>query len=246
MSHDPAVCSASGAALGSARDLLRRVRARERRRCEVLRTVRQCAHARVPELRAPACGRRPLLRRVRLAAGSGGRAACGYCTGRGTAARLGPVRRSRRVHGALGATRRRGSARAPLALLRHLQPIDQALRRDGREVHRRCSDGRLGDTDRHRGRRRARRPLRARPGGGGLRARRRGRRARPPRAGRGAHRRGSGDDRRREPGHGRRRPRQHSLAHPVGGRARHGPRRRGDPADDRADDRLRECRLARR
>ena len=48
---------------------------------------------------------------------------------------------------------------------------DRALRRHGREVHRRRGDGRLGHAGRERGRRRARGPRRARP-------RRRGRRAR--------------------------------------------------------------------
>ena len=40
-------------------------------------------------------------------------------------------------------------------------------------------------------------------------------------------------------GHGRRRPRQHGVARPVGGGARHGLRRRVDAARDRADDRVR-------
>ena len=46
-------------------------------------------------------------------------------------------------------------------------------------------------------------------------------------------------------GHGRRRSRQHRLARPVGGRARHGARRRLDAARDRADDRVRRGRRVR-
>ena len=165
--------------------------------------------------------------------------------GRRAPARLGAVRRPGRLHDALGVARRRGGARAPLALLRHLPPADRALRRHGREVHRRRGDGGVGDADGDRGRRRARGAGRARPRRGGLGARRRGRRAGAARAGRRADRRGGGDDRRRGPGHGRRRPRQHGLAHPVGRRARHGARRRGDAPRDRADDRLRGRRRAR-
>ena len=54
---------------------------------------------------------------------------------------------------------------------------DRALRRDGREVHRRRGDGGVGDADRHRGRRRAGGAGGARPGRGRHGARRRGRRA---------------------------------------------------------------------
>ena len=68
---------------------------------------------------------------------------------------------------------------------------------------------------------------------------------RPARSGRRAHGRGGGDARRRRRGDGRGRPRQHGLADPVGRRARAGARRRGDPARDRADDRLRGRRRAR-
>ena len=93
-------------------------------------------------------------------------------------ARLGALRRPRRLHRRVREPRRRGDARAALPLLRHLPAADRALRRDGREVHRRRGDGRLGHADRDRGRRRARRPRRARPRRRGLRARRRGRRAR--------------------------------------------------------------------
>ena len=140
---------------------------------------------------------------------------------------------------------RRGHARAPLPLLRHLPAADRAVRRHGREVHRRRGDGGLGNADRDRGRRRAGGAGRARPGRGGRGARRRGRRARASRPGRRPHRRGGGDARRRGAGHGRRRPGQHGLADPVAGRARLGARRRGDAARDRADDRLRGRGLAR-
>ena len=146
---------------------------------------------------------------------------------------------------ALRGARRRGDARAPLALLRHVPAADRALRRHGREVHRRRGDGRLGHADRDRGRRRARGPRRARPRRRRLGARRRGRRRRAAGARRRPHRRGRGHDRRRGPGHGRRRPRQHRLADPVGRRAGHRLRRRGDAARDRADDRLRGRRRAR-
>ena len=121
---------------------------------------------------------------------------------------------------------------------------DRALRRHGREVHRRRGDGRLGHAGRHRGRRRARRPSGARP-----RRRRAGARDEvgAPSCGRGrrAHRRGGGHARRRGPGDGRRRPRQHRVAHPVGSRPGHRARRRGDAARDRGGDRLRGRRRAR-
>ena len=121
---------------------------------------------------------------------------------------------------------------------------DRALRRNGREVHRRRGDGGLGYADRDRRRRRARCPRRTRSRSCGLRARRRGRSLRPTSAGRSAHRRSGGHARRRGAGHGRRRPREHRLAHAVGRRAGHGVRRRVDAARDRADDRLRGRRLA--
>ena len=88
----------------------------------------------------------------------------------------------------------------------------ELLRRDGREVHRRRGDGRLGHADGDRGRRRARGARRARPGRGGDRARRRGRRGGAPRPRRRPHRRGGRVARRRGRGDGRRRPRQHRLA----------------------------------
>ena len=123
--------------------------------------------------------------------------ACAAAARRRAPARLGALRRPRRLHDALGAARPGGGARAPLALLRDLQPADRPLRRHGREVHRRRGDGGLGHADRDGGRRRARGARGARPRGGGLGARRRGRRARAARARRRADRRGGGDDRRR-------------------------------------------------
>ena len=107
----------------------------------------------------------------------------------------------------------------------HRAHADRALRRNGREVHRRRGDGGLGHAGRAGGRRRAGRPRGARPRRGRPRARRRaaGPRRRP-------HRRGRGHARRRGPGDGRRRPRQHRLARAVGGRAGHGPRRGVDQA----------------
>ena len=140
---------------------------------------------------------------------------------------------------AVGVARRGGRARAALALLRHLPPADRRLRRHGREVHRRRGDGRLGNADGDRGRRRASGACRARPRGGGVRARRRGGRRGAAGPRRRAHRRGGGDARRRRAGHGRRRSRQHGLARPVGRRAGHRVRRRVDATRDRAGDRLR-------
>ena len=77
---------------------------------------------------------------------------------------------------ALGDSRRRGGAGAAVSLLRHGRATDRALRRHGREVHRRRGDGGLGYADRDRGRRRACRPRRARPRRRGVGSRRRGRR----------------------------------------------------------------------
>ena len=106
---------------------------------------------------------------------------------------------------------------------------DRALRRHGREVHRRRGDGRLGHADRDRGRRRASRPRRARSRRRRERARRRGRTLSSG-SSRSSHRRSRRHDRRRRPGHGRRRSRQHGLACPVGRRPGHGVRGRIDAA----------------
>ena len=88
---------------------------------------------------------------------------------------------------------------------------DRAVRRHGREVHRRRRDGGLGRADRSGGRCRARRSCSDRP-----RRRDSGDRSAAARPGRHSHGRGSGHARRDEPGHGCGRPRQHGLPDPVG------------------------------
>ena len=152
------------------------VRDRERARREVLRRVRRGAAAPSPR-RSPAACR----------------------AGRRAAAGLDPLRRPGRVHHAVGGPRRRGRARAPVALLRHLPDADRPLRRHRREVHRRRGDGGVGRAGGDGGRRRAGGARGARPGRRGRGARRGGRLARAARPRRRAHRRGGGHDRRRRP-----------------------------------------------
>ena len=82
----------------------------------------------------------------------------------GAAACLRPLRRPRRLHPLVRGPRPGGRPRAPLALLRHGGRGHRAVRRDGREVHRRRRDGGVGRAGRPRGRRRAGGPRRARPG----------------------------------------------------------------------------------
>ena len=89
------------------------------------------------------------------------------------------------------------------------------LRRDRREVHRRCRDGRLGHPDRPRGRRRAGGPRGAGPGRRGPRPGRR-----DPGTGRRPDRRGRRHDRGHESGPGRGRSGQHRQPPPVGRRSR--------------------------
>ena len=103
----------------------------------------------------------------------------------------------------------------PDPLLRPRARRHRPVRRHGREVHRRRGDGRLGRAGRPRGRRGARRP-------GGARAGRRRPGAGPGHRGpsRRPDRRGGRDDRRDEPGDGRRRPRQHGQPAPVRRRRR--------------------------
>ena len=222
---------------------LRGLRNRQRGRAQVLPRVRRAACARpCPACGAgnpPAakfcgdCGTRP--RRGRdVTACRAGRA-----SGR-AAPRVRPLRRPRRLHHGLGGARRRGHAGAADALLRCRTHDHRALRRDGREVHRRRGHGRVGRAGGPGGRRRAGRPRRARPRRGGARAR-----PRPPSAGGGVDRRGRGHARRTGRRHGRGRPRQHRLARAVGRRARNGARRRGDAAIERSGHRVRGRRHAR-
>ena len=131
-------------------------------------------------------------------------------TGRcGTAPRLGAVRRPGRVHERLGGPGRRGNARTAHAVLRPCADNDPALRRHGREVHRRRGDGGLGRADRAGGRRGAGRAGRTRAAGRGVHAR-----SEPEGACGRLERRGRGHTRRGGPGHGRGGSRQHRLAHP--------------------------------
>ena len=205
--------------------------------------MRHAAHARLCQLRRDERADGEVLRRVRLRArggsGAGHQQLGGAGPGLRAPARVRPVRRPRRLHSAFGDARLRGGAGASDPLLRHVQPVDRALRRHGREVHRRRGDGRLGHADRHRGRRRARsarsaRPRRRRVGPG-----RRSRCARAARAGRRPHRGGGGDNGRGAPGYGRRRPRQHGVAGAVGRGSGRGVRGRVDAQGNRADGRLR-------
>ncbi len=77
----------------------------------------------------------------------------------------------RRFHDRLRGPRRRRDTRAPLPLLRHLARDHRALRRHGREVHRRRGHGGLGNSDGDRGRRGTRRASGPRPRRGRARAR---------------------------------------------------------------------------
>ena len=93
-----------------------------------------------------------VLRRVRTAARGLDPAPttrAGRAAARGRApARLRPLRGPRRLHRRVRGARRRGDARAAVPLLRHVPPPHRALRRHGREVHRRRGDGGLGHADR--------------------------------------------------------------------------------------------------
>ena len=121
--------------------------------------------------------------------------------GRRAAAGVGAVRGPGRLHDAERASRSRGGPRAAVALLRPLPIADRALRRHGREVHRRRGDGGLGHAGRARGRRRTRGQGRAgadERGGAAGRGGRNARAARPRggadrQRGRGRRRRGRGD-----------------------------------------------------
>ena len=211
----------------------------------LLPRVRQRAPGELPQLRLAAARRRQVLRGVRHADRRRRRQRRRRPRSPANAgAPTGPIAERRLVSilfaDLVGFTtlvrgpRRRGDARAPVALLRACRRGHRPLRRHDREVHRRRRDGRLGRADRARERRRARGPRRARPRGRGQDPRPRDQRAR-----RRADRRGGGDDRRHEPGHGRRRHRQHRVAPPVGRPARHGARRRVDGARGEPGDRVR-------
>ena len=217
----------------------------ERGRPQVLRRVRKPACADVSLLWDAERTRREVLRRVRDGTGRGRKIGAARATGGRAAPRLRPLCRPRRLHVRVGGPRRGGHARASLPLLRHLPAADRALRRHRREVHRRCRHGRLGDADRHGGRRGASGARRSRPRRCRVRLGRRGRSSRAAGARRRAHRRGGYHDRRGRPGDGRRRSRQHRLAGAVGRRPGDGARRRIDAARDGADDRLRRGRVLR-
>ena len=109
------------------------------------------ASADLPELRSGESGRLQLLRPLRTAAHRG--AGPGRAEGRHR-----PLRRPRRLHGPLRADGSRGRARDAGALLCAAAGDARALRRHGREVHRRRGDGALRRTDGARGRSRAGRP----------------------------------------------------------------------------------------
>ena len=143
----------------------------------------------------------------------------GRGTDRRAPPRVGPVRRPGRLHDGLGRTRRRGDARAVVALLRPRPHADRPLRGDGREVHRRRGDGGLG----HAGGA----PRTTPSGPSGRRssscvdaARRESGNSGVARSGRRRHGRGGRHRRRGGARHGRRRPREHRLADPVPRRAR--------------------------
>ena len=203
------------------------MRDHERSRQEVLRGVRDTSRGVVPIMRRAERARRQVLRRVwdrPPCVGRRGRGRVAQRPHRRTPPGVDPVRGPRRVHAVVGVTRRRDGPRSPGPLLRDRDPDHRLLRRDDREVHRRRGHGRVGRTDRVRGRCRAGRPERARHGhrGRSTRARARGR---APVTGRRPHRRGRGDAWRDQPGDGRGRPRQHRRTTPVRGTARNRPRR---------------------
>ena len=171
----------------------------------------------------------PAARRTSRARSSAASAArpLGGCAGAAIAAA--PQRRRRRPSGGWSpSSSPTSSASRPLSEARDAEDVrellaryfetaahdDRALRRHGREVHRRRRDGGLG---------RAGRAARTTPSARSARrssssTRSARARTRPAcrAARRRAHRRGGRHARRRGPGHGRRRPRQHGVADPVG------------------------------
>ena len=82
--------------------------------------------------------------------------------GRRAPARFRALHGPGRLHGRFGIAGRGRRPRAPLELLRHRPDGGRALRGNDREVHRRRRDGCLGNADHARGRRGARRAIRAR------------------------------------------------------------------------------------
>ena len=184
-------------------------------------------------------GARPVLHRLRRAA-LRGRAAGG------AEARLGALRRPRRVDRESRRGRPRGRPGDARPLPRVGEAPDRGLRRRAREVHRRRGHGGLrrpgrarrrrracgaGRVARARGHRRAQHRARARPGGACRRRHRRGRRLR----------RSGADGRVRD-----RRRRQHRLATAERRAGRSSDRRRRDPPCDAACDPLRVIRAGRR
>ena len=93
--------------------------------------------------------------------------------GRRAAAGVGALRRPGRLHHALRGRATPKTCATSSRATSSSRDADRALRRHGREVHRRRGHGRLGHADGDRGRRRAGRSGRARPRRRGSRARRR-------------------------------------------------------------------------
>ncbi len=212
-------------------------------RGEVERDLRRMRRARaagrtvLPGVRRPPIGRRhgPRASRGELGLGPD-------CHARRRAAPgLGPLRRPRRLHDARGGARPGGDARAAHALLRpraRASSTATAARSRSSSATRSWPSGarrRRSEDDAERAVRAALDLVDA--------VRALGPRRSQARAGR-PDRRGRRHARRRRPGHGRRRPREHRVPAAVGGGARHRARRRGDPARGVRRDRLRARRRA--
>ena len=160
--------------------------------------------------------------------------------GRGAPPRLGPVRGPRRLHAVRRGARRGGGARDADPLLRRSR--SEVIERYGGMVEKFIGDAVMAvwgtptahEDDAERAVRAALELVDAvRALGPGIDAR----------AGV-LTGRGRGHARRHEPGHGRRRPREHRGADPVGRRAGHRPRRRGDVPRRQRVDRVRGGRRA--
>ena len=164
--------------------------------------------------------------------GSCGAAMAEAARERGAQGRHGPLRRSRGLHGPQRAHGRRGRAGHARAVPRPPARRARALRRDGREVHRRCGDGAVRRAGDARGRSRAGRSRGALDPGRDRPAERAGARPRPACPSGRQHRRGAGRSRgRRRPrgGGGVRRRRQHRRPAPVRRSGRRHPRRARRP-----------------